>query len=178
MRSASPPFTTLQITSAGSSQSGSVFALLFALKKTLTETTKQLLLAVMPANPARTATLLIVVWALEQNPDLAGAGSARRSKKKVTPVATVINDAEEEEQDVFVPWRFRDPEPGQEDRSFQRYYHLFRHGELTALVNEAAASIVRPDDAYQIQLTFKDNGSERWERENWVAEVAVTLVAR
>lgn len=58
------------------------------------------------------ATVLIVVWALEQDPSLGGIGSARRGKKGALPVVSAdVTTAEgmADEQDVFVPWELQAP---------------------------------------------------------------------
>ncbi|KAI5474419.1 alkylated DNA repair protein alkB-like protein [Pseudohyphozyma bogoriensis] len=82
------------------------------------ESVKQLILSVLPPFPSSStsttshlATILIVVWALEQDPALAGAGSARKGKKGALPVDASLGGEEsaDGEQDVFVPWELQAP---------------------------------------------------------------------
>lgn len=86
---------------------------------------------------------LIFVWAFEENK------SVRRHK------LTVLDG---NEQDVLVPWslaEFSSPnskkrakiagqseESANDSENFQRYYHLFKKGELDALVLEAGGKIL------------------------------------
>ena len=78
--------------------------------------------------------MLIQVWALEQGEETA---LSRRA------------EGETLQQDVLVPWKRRDG--AQQDA---RYYHLFKEGELAALVQQAGASIL----------------ASEWVRGNWVIE--------
>ena len=85
---------------------------------------------------------LIFVWAFEENK------SVRRHKG-----LTIIDG---NEQDVLVPWSLnefslsskekeKEPETKrlkQSDDSFQRYYHLFKKGELDELVQEAGGIVL------------------------------------
>lgn len=87
------------------------------------------------------ATGLIFVWAFEENK------SVGRHK------LTILNN---NEQDVLVPWSMGEfpankrakIESGQDvkdtttDESFQRYYHLFKKGELDELVEKAGGIII------------------------------------
>lgn len=91
------------------------------------EATKCLL---APLKPSGTA--LIYVWALEQE-------SSRRGW------------TEKDEQDVMVPWVMRGPKKGGAgdrtdgdggDRTFHRYYHLYRKGELEQDIYAAGGEIV------------------------------------
>ena len=69
---------------------------------------------------------LIYVWALEQKSSRRGWG-------------------EDDEQDVMVPWvmKQKDATNGKEKaRTFQRYYHLYRNGELEDNIVEAGGSVV------------------------------------
>jgi tRNA (uracil-5-)-methyltransferase TRM9 len=77
--------------------------------------------------------VLIFAWALEQK-------SSRRGW------------SEGDEQDVMVPWVMREkrPEGGEISRTFQRYYHLYRKGELEADVQAAGGLVL--DSGYE-----KDN---------------------
>lgn len=206
------------------------------------------------------ATILIFVWALEQDPKYAGVGSARQGKKGAVPIAEVPHvsihedergerveqgeeglDSQEGQQDVFVPWALQAPatprarklpmdkevraklkkktraeweesqlpssletlavnavasekeggdqlaDAPEERPNFNRYYHLFRHLELSDLVRQAANSLgARYIDSSSStpsneQNTTPGNGQgiavelkrEVWERENWVVEIGV-----
>lgn len=71
---------------------------------------------------------LLYVWALEQD-------SSRRGW------------TEKDEQDVMVPWVMRGKKTSKdsqapEDRTFHRYYHLYRKGELESDVKAAGGSVV------------------------------------
>ncbi|KAK6429985.1 tRNA methyltransferase, has a role in tRNA modification [Oleoguttula sp. CCFEE 5521] len=68
-----------------------------------------------------TGTALLYVWALEQ-------ASSRRGW------------SESDDQDVMVPWVMR--KKGEGERTFQRYYHLYRKGELEADVVRARGEVV------------------------------------
>ena len=63
---------------------------------------------------------LIYVWALEQK-------SSRRGWD------------ESSEQDVMVPWKMKE---GSEEVTYQRYYHLFRKGELEECVVKAGGKVL------------------------------------
>jgi tRNA (uracil-5-)-methyltransferase TRM9 len=63
---------------------------------------------------------MIYVWALEQK-------SSRRGWD------------ESSEQDVMVPWTTRE---GSKEVTYQRYYHLFRKGELEECVLNAGGEIL------------------------------------
>lgn len=226
---------------------------------------------------------LIVVWSLEQDPALAGQGSARRLKPKgqaveskvIGAVAGLSSRADPDHStheldlevdpdvDVFVPWAVKNDESGSkvkvpprvapsrptkksigasardspewatmnrderkavmmaerkrqdaqhvvpddssvpedttvtvnepEVTTYQRYYHLFRYGELSQVVRDACASIdsirVRssspdnktglgqPPDNFEINSEYSRTtlvlDPERWERENWVVEFSL-----
>ena len=64
---------------------------------------------------------LLYVWALEQD-------SSRRGWKAG------------DEQDVMVPWVLKSK--GKEDKTFQRYYHLYRKGELEGDVDSAGGVVL------------------------------------
>lgn len=64
---------------------------------------------------------MIYVWALEQK-------SSRRGWD------------EGHEQDVMVPWVLK--AKSEEDKTFNRYYHLYRKGELEADIATAGGKIV------------------------------------
>jgi len=68
---------------------------------------------------------LIYVWALEQK-------SSRRGWDETS------------EQDVMVPWKTRE---GTEVVTYQRYYHLFRKGDLEDCVIKAGGKVV--DSGYE-----------------------------
>lgn len=229
--------------------------------------------------------ILIFVWALEQDPQFAGTGSARRGKKgvEIVPLAEIrglslegeqeeaesshlrarldhVHEIEDgsrtrtsiEEQDVYVPWALQptpiprvrkppqtagsngakvmrprktreeweaagastsstsssevtstgpakvhdsriddipagDEKEAEERPNFNRYYHLFRHLELSDLVRQAADALdfdyidsttsrvnapakneIRKELRIQVELI-----REVWERENWVVEIGV-----
>ncbi|BGP01567.1 tRNA (carboxymethyluridine(34)-5-O)-methyltransferase [Rhodotorula toruloides] len=88
------------------------------------------------------------------------------------------------------------PAPAPAPATFNRYYHLFRHRELTKLVMQASNALslgwevygewffpselaARPPDAQKVVEekegwdAFVRIVEERWERENWVVEVEV-----
>ena len=70
---------------------------------------------------------LIYVWALEQKNSRRGWG-------------------EDDEQDVMVPWVMKQKDAtngGEGCRTFQRYYHLYRKGELEDNIVKAGGSIVK-----------------------------------
>jgi tRNA (uracil-5-)-methyltransferase TRM9 len=73
---------------------------------------------------------LVYVWALEQE-------SSRRGW------------SEKDDQDVMVPWVMRakkvkkgEEAEQQEDKTFHRYYHLYKQGELEDNVREAGGVVV------------------------------------
>lgn len=72
---------------------------------------------------------LVYVWALEQD-------SSRRGW------------SEKDDQDVMVPWVMRGSKKGKddgavtEDRTFHRYYHLYRKGELEHDIRAAGGEVV------------------------------------
>ena len=249
---------------------------------------QQLILAVVPRLPpspststpststsssSQVGTVLICVWALEQDPAFNGKGSARRAKRGTVPISSLTTPADTssslrsgdeaeststleergveklsledgvDSQDVFVPWSLQGPAipkkkkpypPTKGDRiranpktdsrpsasltssapsesvvevaeessviavvekaSFNRYYHLFRHFELSDLVRQAAQSIgatyldhsgstagsqsaeeglggtLGRREGWRLQVELK---KESWERENWVVEIGV-----
>lgn len=83
-----------------------------------------------------------------------------------------------------------------EKASFNRYYHLFRHFELSDLVRQAAQSIgasyidhsgstiaVSVGDEAEVSFGKREGGrlevelkEETWERENWVVEIGVRWI--
>jgi tRNA (uracil-5-)-methyltransferase TRM9 len=66
-------------------------------------------------------TALVFVWALEQK------GSRR-------------GWSEEDEQDVMVPWVLKDT--GADERTYHRYYHLYRKGELEQDIVKAGGQVL------------------------------------
>lgn len=109
----------------------------------------------LPGRPGSTGRMLLYVWAHEQ-----GESSRRRWEKGTLLAADVppgaepnssssdisSSDAAPRPQDVFVPWTTSqqadaaDEEPAQ-PRTLNRYYHLFRSGELQDLVRQAAEAL-------------------------------------
>lgn len=81
-----------------------------------------------------TGRVLVFVWAMEQQ-----ATSKRR-----------FDDGH---QDVMVPWRSG-------DQVYQRYYHVFKQGELESLVEEAARQL-------NVDVVFGQHG---YDRDNWYCE--------
>ena len=80
----------------------------------------------VPSDTDCRARVLIFVWALEQK-------TSRRGWD------------EGDEQDVMVPWVMKQsdgPNKSEQSRTFKRYYHLYRHGELERDVMEAGGVIV------------------------------------
>jgi tRNA (uracil-5-)-methyltransferase TRM9 len=71
------------------------------------------------------ATALFYVWALEQK-------DSRRGWD------------ENSSQDVMVPWIRKGPRNSENpDKTFQRYYHLYRKGELEDSIREAGGQVVK-----------------------------------
>ncbi|KAF2223215.1 S-adenosyl-L-methionine-dependent methyltransferase [Elsinoe ampelina] len=71
---------------------------------------------------------LIYVWALEQKDSRRGWDEGH-------------------EQDVMVPWvmkgkKQKGDEPGQQDKTFHRYYHLYRKGELESNIEAAGGKVL------------------------------------
>jgi tRNA (uracil-5-)-methyltransferase TRM9 len=75
--------------------------------------------------------VLIFVWAVEQ-------GTSRRGWDTG------------HEQDVMVPWIVKGKNSDEEDRTYNRYYHLYQAGELERDITAAGGSVV--DSGYE-----KDN---------------------
>jgi len=83
-----------------------------------------------------------------------------------------LNLSHAEKQDVFVPWKLQPAQrterlagEGKElaEPVYQRYYHLFKSGELREMVAEAARQEL--DDAGF--RSFKIDEQEIWESGNW-----------
>ena len=73
----------------------------------------------------RTGTVLLFVWALEQK-------SSRRGWD------------ENCEQDIMVPWVMKAKlnEEGSSEKIYQRYYHLYRKGELEESIQQAGGEVL------------------------------------
>ncbi|KAE8211427.1 hypothetical protein CF327_g4822 [Tilletia walkeri] len=122
---------------------------------------------------------MIYVWALEQR------GESRRNFEAVSSSASVAETTEiPREQDLLVPWVNSGSFPSQKASSrsegvsgeatssatepqiqppstvFQRFYHVFREGELEDLVDKASHSLDDPD----VDVVLQGSG---WERGNW-----------
>jgi tRNA (uracil-5-)-methyltransferase TRM9 len=83
-----------------------------------------LLRAMKPSmNGVTGGKVLIFVWALEQR-------TSRRGWDKG------------HEQDVMVPWVMKGKSSDEEDRTYNRYYHLYQAGELEKDVAAAGGSVI------------------------------------
>lgn len=136
--------------------------------------------------------LLIQVWAVEQEPPMntgehAQTEAARkpylkrqRDMDKLESAASMLSSlelSETKKQDVFVPWKLQGAQQQKSKAEagttaseatstppvFQRYYHLFKAGELRALVEEAVREELDDDS----QARFVIDEEERWESGNW-----------
>lgn len=99
---------------------------------------QRLLKSVSPSH----GRVLIYVWAIEQD---------SLSKRNIPVDGVPSNDG----QDVFVPWTTAD------GKVYNRYYHMFAQGELSALVQQAA-------DEVGERISVVQDG---WERSNYYVEV-------
>ncbi|KAI8451106.1 hypothetical protein BY996DRAFT_4586444 [Phakopsora pachyrhizi] len=153
---------------------------------------------------------LVFVWALEQGShskrsfekrNLLPASKPTRNKsdsswsvnKEDSDYHTLkennLNVTEEVDQrDVFVPWTFNSDSlaEGQNKKTFNRFYHLFREGELVELI-DSAAKILRLKKMNNLKVGNNSeekegedcwNGWYRivrdgWEADNWWAEFEV-----
>lgn len=110
-----------------------------------------------PGLRSGSSRFLIVVWALEQRDE------SRRhfDKMSANDDQKVVGDTPEASQDLLVPWvlRNKDSRPQMSEQVFQRFYHVFREGELEQLVEEAARN-TRTD----VEVRLEMNG---WEKGNW-----------
>lgn len=135
--------------------------------------------------------LIIQVWAVEQTPppdsgsSLSGSNGLKPYMKRqrdmdklesATSTLQSLKLSEAEKQDVFVPWKLQ---PGQRlegpadkevtnkseppEEIHQRYYHLFRGGELRAMLRDAAEEELSQEQL----LSFKIDAEETWESGNW-----------
>lgn len=147
-----------------------------------------LIQTVCPTLPGSSGRFLLYVWAFEQ-----GASSRRRWEKGTLlpalpppgsttepPLTSPADLASTHPQDVFVPWTTSkqataDVGPSQEPQTLNRYYHLFRQGELQDLVRQAADAL---------GLAFGDDNTssagrvavvrEGYEADNWFVECVVS----
>ncbi|PWN88360.1 hypothetical protein FA10DRAFT_280906 [Acaromyces ingoldii] len=99
-----------------------------------------------------TGRFLVFVWALEQRGE-----SRRKFDENGQP------GEGDERQDLLVPWVLKSPgqapQPDSgEEKVHQRYYHVFKSGELEDLVREAALSFPH------LRIHREVSG---WERGNW-----------
>ncbi|KAH9808670.1 hypothetical protein DFH28DRAFT_993878 [Melampsora americana] len=136
----------------------------------------------------RKGKLLIFVWAFEQ-----GQRSNRSFENRKLLPATNIKDqsqlqVEEKEdekkgnrQDVFVPWVTQDPSTSK-PVTFNRFYHLFKEGELNDLIHQAAEVIglvhVPQTELQNMTSIQESQNSYRilnhgYEADNWWVEVEV-----
>ncbi|GAA6054721.1 hypothetical protein JCM3770_000048 [Rhodotorula araucariae] len=116
-------------------------------------------------------------------------GAARAADEGESPSAPAGEASAEHANPPASPALTPDPKP-----TFNRYYHLFRAYELSSLIAAAAAQLslrFSAPEAYPIDVppvatdarqaveelpeweAFVRLEEERWERENWVVEVAV-----
>ena len=77
-----------------------------------------------PTSARGVGQALVFVWALEQ---------------KLSRRGWDLGD----EQDVLVPWVLKQQAVGGEGATFQRYYHLYEHGEVEKEVDLAGADAVQ-----------------------------------
>lgn len=83
-----------------------------------------------------------------------------------------VDEVDGAKQDVFVPWKLQSSTVFDHSQdgstaapTYQRYYHLFRAGELKELVECAAAALMEESVAPATQRLILDE--ERWEEGNW-----------
>lgn len=137
--------------------------------------------------------LIIQVWAVEQvppqqqNKNDKNANSTphkpylkrQRDMDKLESAITTLqslNLSQAEKQDVFVPWKLQPAQQADQSNTdskgveanptepvYQRYYHLFKAGELREMVEEAARLEL---SASQFQ-SLKIDEEETWESGNW-----------
>ncbi|KAI7951163.1 hypothetical protein MJO29_009837 [Puccinia striiformis f. sp. tritici] len=157
------------------------------------EAVRLILSSVKPSHPSRTGRILIFVWAHEQGeksrrkwakgtllpaPELTSTGATPSPSPDLEKIEELSNL-----QDVLVPWVLNNNPGGhstEKIQTYNRYYHLFREGELIELVKSAAESL---------QLFFKQLNSNQtepspsdvrdwclikrhgWEADNWWVEI-------
>jgi tRNA (uracil-5-)-methyltransferase TRM9 len=115
----------------------------------------------------------VYVWAVEQD---------ELSKRSIP--------ADETGQDVFIPWVLSQQPTGKESRTranganpkiaagqlvFNRYYHMFAHGELAELVRKAAGElglhVGSRDDSPEQNIRGLEIVQDGWERSNYFVEL-------
>ncbi|MBW0482398.1 hypothetical protein O181_022113 [Austropuccinia psidii MF-1] len=161
------------------------------------EAMKLLLSIVRPRLSNRVGRLLVFVWAHEQ-----GEKSRRMWTKgtllpapliESTQVASSSDCAQEPQsfgsQDVLVPWVLNNIRKNNEtipQTTYNRYYHLFREGELMNLVKSAAQSLKLSfvSDPPVLLDSASDNRSDYcliknhgWEADNWWIEAEIGSIA-
>lgn len=119
----------------------------------------------------RHGKLFIQVWAIEQEPpDSNAASEPLKNTRKMRELehASLSNASlsEDSRQDVFVLWKLQSKASDTPPETYQRYYHLFRQGELRAMLIDAASEVgvlsalhIDPAESYEqgnwcIQATF------------------------
>ena len=115
--------------------------------------------------------LLIQVWALEQ-----GQEKTRRSDLQPATLSSLQSQAQaHNEQDVFVPWTKQMPNGSTLNTTVhQRYYHLFKQGELLSMVRDVAQElgfsvIDQGEDGDSVTVSGRYcRLQEVWERGNYV----------
>ncbi|KAA1083465.1 tRNA methyltransferase, has a role in tRNA modification [Puccinia graminis f. sp. tritici] len=161
------------------------------------EAVKLLLSSVKPSRPSSTGRILIFVWAHEQ-----GQKSRRKwAKGTLLPApelgsspstSSIEPDMERFEelsnlQDVLVPWVLNnnnDQKSTDKVTTYNRYYHLFREGELIELVKCAAESLELLFT--QLHSNLPESTSPHlkdwclikrhgWEADNWWVEVELGI---
>ncbi|KAH8677404.1 S-adenosyl-L-methionine-dependent methyltransferase [Xylariales sp. PMI_506] len=84
---------------------------------------RALLDCVRPASSGGGGKVLVYVWALEQS-------NSRRGWDETA------------DQDQLVPWVFKSKTKGEEDTTYQRYYHLYKKGELEEDIEAVGGRVV------------------------------------
>lgn len=120
----------------------------------------QAIAELISAVDSRNGQVFIQVWALEQ-------GSETMLTKKKDLKSAILSSTEanpQNNQDVFVPWTLQEKcaVKGEEGKVFNRYYHLFKKGELRELTMDAIKLL--PLHFPPIHIDIHDEG---WERGNW-----------
>ncbi|KAA1069846.1 tRNA methyltransferase, has a role in tRNA modification [Puccinia graminis f. sp. tritici] len=161
------------------------------------EAVKLLLSSVKPSRPSSTGRILIFVWAHEQ-----GQKSRRKwAKGTLLPApelgsspstSSIEPDLEKFEelsnlQDVLVPWVLNnnsDQKSTEKLTTYNRYYHLFREGELIELVKCAAESLELSFTQLHSNLPQSTPPPQKdwclikrhgWEADNWWVEVELGI---
>jgi len=169
------------------------------------EAVKLLLSSVKPSRPSHTGRILIFVWAHEQGeksrrkwangtllpaPELPSSSSPTSAPE---PDPAHSQDYSKV-QDVLVPWVMNnhssscssDDKASEKPHTYNRYYHLFREGELIQLVQRAAESLglafkPRGSDSLEPAASSLQNHSclikqHGWEADNWWVEVELATL--